>query len=72
MVTDIKTLLDVDFGVIETERPEMSPKEEDVVDVADVIVALATCKMEPLVGVVAAIYRHAEPFQIAIMSVSVS
>jgi hypothetical protein len=65
------TLLDEDFGVIDAVNEEAEAVED--VNVCCVVrFVLTTWRTVPLVGVVAAIYRQADPFQIAIMSVSVS
>ena len=66
-----KTLLEVDFGVILADNPASEYVPEPVL-VCVVVVPVTICRTVPFVGVVAAKYRHAEPFQIATISVSVS
>jgi hypothetical protein len=56
---------------MDIERPVSAYVVLDV-DVCVEYVFETTCNTVPLVGVVAEMYRHAVPFQIATMSVSVS
>jgi hypothetical protein len=66
------TLLVEALGVIVADNPE-STYVAEVEDLCVVSSALVTTwRTVPFVGVVAAMYRQADPFQMAIMSVSVS
>jgi hypothetical protein len=72
MLAKTKIFDDVALGVMETDNPVTSVNDDDVVVNVSVFVVLTTCSTEPLVALVAAMYRQAVPFQIASISVSVS
>lgn len=74
MLTITNTFELVDFGVMDALKPVMSAlaPEATLADQIVVNVVLATWSTDPFVGVVAAMYRQEEPFQIANKSVSVS
>ena len=65
-----KTLELDDLGVMLADNPVTSVNVELVVVNVSVFVVLVTGKTVPFVGVVAATYRHADPFQIANIAVS--